>query len=384
MKNLADTQLAYVTLMTADAPGAIAVLKLWGHDPVAVADRLFQPRRGQRGLKQSRQGELRLGWFGTDEVVATLVETGDEARVEVEIQGHGSRPLVQLILRNLEEAGVQVADQVQYQKAHGTGWLERLAFEHLGRATAPKAAEVLWQQADGALRRELEGLFTLISNGATAEAASRLETLLATARWGERLSQGFQVALAGAPNVGKSTLVNALAGYERVLVSPVAGTTRDLVDVALTIDGWPIVLTDMAGLRDQTADPLEAAGMALARSRQSRSDLVIRLFEAGTLISQEPQASSFMTLWTKMDQHTGAANVPEGIQPISAQTGQGLEELMRQVIRRLIPLEPTDLQINRPVLFDSRITQPLARMHQHLMNNDAALALEELGHVLAS
>jgi tRNA modification GTPase len=372
-----------VTLMTADAPGAIAVLRLWGNDPVSVADHLFQPKRGQRGLKESRPGELRLGWFGTDEVVATLLETGGSGAVELEIQGHGSRPLVQLILQTLQQQGVQVVGQQQYQQAHGMGWLERLAFEHLGRATAPRAAEVLWQQADGALRTELAGVVGLISSGTTAEAVALLEALLATARWGERLSQGFQVALAGAPNVGKSTLVNALAGFERVLVSPVAGTTRDLVDVALTIHGWPIVLTDMAGLRDQTADPLEEAGIALARSRQRQADLVIQLFEAGESIDSNPLLGIHLTVWTKMDQFTGPAEVPEATLPISAQTGQGLDELMQQMIARLIPVDIAGMDSSRAVLFDNRISHRLGQVRQSLLNSDIGLALERLNELLA-
>ena len=374
----------FVTLMTADAPGAIAVLRLWGDNPLGAADHLFQPKRGHRGLTQSRPGELRLGWFGADEVVATVVETGEDRRAEVEIQGHGSRALVQLILQQLEEIDVKVADKNLYQQHHGTGWLERLALEHLGRATAPKAAEVLYSQSAGALRDELLQVKGELELGELAAAANRLGNLMTTARWGTRLSQGLQVALAGAPNVGKSTLVNALAGYERVLVSPVAGTTRDLVDVALTIHGWPVVVTDTAGLRDETGDPLEAAGMALARSRQSRSDLVIRLFEAGGVMDESPQNDDQLNVLTKMDLCPGDVAQSGGLLAISAQTGQGLDVLMREIVGRLIPVRESGADSSIGVVFDARILELLEEVMTLLRNQNRDDAMGRIVAILES
>ena len=108
----------YVTQFSAEASGAIAVLRIWGSEATGVADRLFRPKYGQRGLAQSQPGELRLGWFGIDEVVA-LVIPADGGDLEVEIQGHGSPILVKSILQALQKNDVTAIDQDQYLKAHG-------------------------------------------------------------------------------------------------------------------------------------------------------------------------------------------------------------------------------------------------------------------------
>ncbi|MCY2933623.1 MAG: 50S ribosome-binding GTPase [Planctomycetota bacterium] len=366
-----------MTQITAEAPGAIAVLRLWGPDAVTVANRLFRPKLGTRGLIQSQPGELRLGWFGMDEVVALIITDSNlSTPPEVEIQGHGSPLLVQSILNLLQEEGIHLADHGQYLKHQGVGWLERLALDHFQRTNAPKAAQVIWNQVDGSLRNALVEIRDLILAHDTHAAISRIDSLLLTAPWGSRLSRGFKVALAGAPNAGKSTLVNALAGYERVLVSPVPGTTRDLVDVALTIDGWPFVVTDMAGLRDLAADPLEAAGIALARGQQSQADLVIRLFEPDAADGEiEIHASHHLTVMTKLDliSPQEASNLPSGILGISAKTGMGLDELMARMITALIPEHQTIHGLVKPVVFDTEIEACLNQARQW-SNQESAVA----------
>ena len=370
----------YVTQFSAEASGAIAVLRIWGSDATGVADRLFRPKYGQRGLAQSQPGELRLGWFGIDEVVALVIPT-DGGDLEVEIQGHGSPILVKSILQALQKNDVTAIDQDQYLKAHGVLWLERKAREHFNRLNTPKAAEVLWKQVNGTLRRTLEQIQARLEGGQTESSMDLMDKLFMTAVLGTRLSRGFTVALAGAPNVGKSTLVNALAGFERVLVSPIAGTTRDLVDVSLTIEGWPLVVTDMAGLRDETTDVLEASGIALARDRQNVADLVIRLYGADEIEMAKTCTGKDLVVITKQDLMEETA-VPEGMLAISARSGQGIEMFMARMIERLIPENHSDKQLAGAVIFDREIESELREVRR-LMNgeqstNIASLYLSEL------
>lgn len=370
----------YVTQFTAEASGAIAVLRIWGGDATGVADRLFRPKYGHRGLAQSQPGELRLGWFGIDEVVA-LVIPADSGDLEVEIQGHGSPILIKSILQSLKEKNVTAINQDQYLKAHGVLWLERKAREHFNRVNAPKAAEVLWRQVNGAIRRTLERIQADLKDGQKESSMDLIDKLLMTAVWGTRLSRGFTVALAGAPNVGKSTLVNALAGFERVLVSPIAGTTRDLVDVCLTINGWPLVVTDMAGLRDETTDLLEASGIALARGRQNVADLVIRLYGPDEIEMAKTGSGNDLVVFTKQDL-TEETVVPEGMLAISARSGQGIETFMARMIEKLIPENHSDKQLAGAVIFDREIESELREVRR-LVNgeqttNIASLYLSEL------
>ena len=365
----------YVTQFSAEASGAIAVLRIWGSEATGVADRLFRPKYGQRGLAQSQPGELRLGWFGIDEVVALVVPT-DGGDLEVEIQGHGSPILVKSILQALQKIDVTAIDQDQYLKAHGVLWLERKAREHFNRVNAPKAAEVLWRQVNGTLRRTLEQIQAKLEGGQIESSMDLMDKLLMTAVWGTRLSRGFTVALAGAPNVGKSTLVNALAGFERVLVSPIAGTTRDLVDVSLTIEGWPLVVTDMAGLRDETTDVLEASGIALARDRQNLADLVIRLYGPDEIQMAKTCTGKDLVVITKQDLMEETA-VPEGMLAISARSGQGIETFMARMIERLIPENHSDKQLAGAVIFDREIESELREVRR-LMNGEQSTNLASL------
>lgn len=365
----------YVTQFSAEASGAIAVLRIWGSGATGVADRLFRPKYGQRGLAQSQPGELRLGWFGIDEVVALVIPT-DGGDLEVEIQGHGSPILVKSILQALQKNDVTAIDQDQYLKAHGVLWLERKAREHFNRVNAPKAAEVLWRQVNGTLRRTLEQIQARLEGGQIESSMDLMDKLLMTAVWGTRLSRGFTVALAGAPNVGKSTLVNALAGFERVIVSPIAGTTRDLVDVVLTIEGWPLVVTDMAGLRDETTDLLEASGIALARDRQNHADLVIRLYGPDETKTAKSCTGMDLVVITKQDLMKETV-VPEGMLAISARSGQGIETFMARMIERLIPENHSDKQLAGAVIFDLEIESELRRVRM-LMNDEQSTNLASL------
>jgi tRNA modification GTPase len=382
MTEVTSNKATYVTQFTAEASGAIAVLRIWGGDATGIADRLFRPKYGHRGLAQSQPGELRLGWFGIDEVVA-LVIPADSGDLEVEIQGHGSPILIKSILQSLKENNVTAINQDQYLKAHGVLWLERKARDHFNRVNAPKAAEVLWRQVNGSLRRTLERIQADLKDGQKESSIDLIDRLLMTAHWGTCLSRGFTVALAGAPNVGKSTLVNALAGFERVLVSPIAGTTRDLVDVCLTINGWPLVVTDMAGLRDETTDLLEASGIALARGRQNVADLVVRLYGPDEIEMAKTGSGNDLVVFTKQDLMEETA-VPEGMIAISARSGQGLELFMAQMIERLIPEDHSDERLTGAVICDLEIESALREVRR-LVNGEqstdfASRYLSELLH----
>ncbi len=361
-------QKTYVTRLTADAPGAIAVVRLWGPGAVAAADRIFEPKLATRSLAQTPPGRPRLGRFAGDEVVALILpESAGLKNLEVEIQCHGSPLVVQAIISKLAEVGVEEALPAQFQQAHGVKWLERVAMVHVGRATAPKAVLLLWQQHEGALRQGLQAVLNALENKRPDEANSLLARLSATASWATRLASGFRVALAGPPNVGKSSLANALAGFERVVVSPEPGTTRDVVDVRLTIGGWPIILTDTAGLRHETADPLERAGISLARQEHARADLVLKLSEATAAVYSDDEMAGLqepLVVRTKADLVVGSSEMEagEGLW-VSAKTGQGLDELMTAMVSRLIPVEFR--QESGPVgaiLFDIELSNEIQRV----------------------
>ena len=143
--------------------------------------------------------------------------------------------------------------------------------------------------------------FTLESVRVAARAAlERIDGALATADSAQRLREGFTVVIAGPPNVGKSTLMNALAGRDVAITSPIAGTTRDLIEVFLDLSGYPVILVDTAGIRE-SQDPIEQEGVARARRRAESADLTLWLNDGGDGEPPPSLASPMLVVRTKID-----------------------------------------------------------------------------------
>src|SRR4029453_14188244 len=157
---------------------------------------------------------------------------------------------------------------------------------------------------------------------------------LAGAGRGERLREGLWVAIAGRPNVGKSTLLNRLARREAAIVSPQAGTTRDVIEVHFDLHGYPVNLLDTAGFNEASQDPIEQEGMRRARDVMGRADLVLWMTDAGDSLadlSPSPSASRWRVV-NKIDLlDTPVASAPDRF-PISATTGTGVEELVAALV----------------------------------------------------
>lgn len=162
-------------------------------------------------------------------------------------------------------------------------------------------------------------------------------------RVGEIVRDGARVVILGAPNVGKSSLLNALARREAAIVSPHAGTTRDTIDVHLDIQGFPVTLTDTAGLRlgalgTEAQDQIEAIGIARALDRAKGADLKIALFDAAALPALDPETRAYLDAQTivvasKIDQVSSFPPVVDGhdVIGVSTQTGQGIEALLTRI-----------------------------------------------------
>jgi tRNA modification GTPase len=208
-------------------------------------------------------------------------------------------------------------------------------------------------------------------------------------RRGERVRSGLVFAVAGAPNVGKSSLVNALAGRDVAIVSPVPGTTRDAVEARIVLGGVPVTLVDTAGLH-ATSDAIEAEGIRRARARAAEADLVLAVHEAGggPAIGPEalPAAENVLAIANKVDR--APASPDSGI-AVSALTGCGLDGLRRrleQEARRLTERAgPPPLTRAR---HRSALSETLARLQDaaraklpELRGEDFRLALRSLGRV---
>jgi tRNA modification GTPase len=148
--------------------------------------------------------------------------------------------------------------------------------------------------------------------------------------------------VAGAPNVGKSSLVNALAGHQRCIVNASPGTTRDVISTALAIDGWPVELMDTAGLREGSGS-LERQGIELARNTAQSADLCLWILDASTSpLWPDFEARGMQVIINKVDlQATWDLSLAADAIRVSATTGSGLDSLCQSLSRWLVPNPPT-------------------------------------------
>lgn len=285
--------------------------------------------------------------------------TGEDV---AEFHIHGSRAVVARLLDVLTMLpGLRLAEAGEFtRRAFEAGKLDLAAVEGLADLID---SETEWQrrqalrQMEGALgdvsagwrRRLVEAMALLAADldfsdegdvgGALLEqaCAAASEILLALRQAlgsfdrGERVREGFVVVLAGPPNAGKSSLLNALARREVAIVSPVAGTTRDAIEVRLDLDGMPVTLVDTAGLRE-SLDAIEAEGVRRALALAERADLVVKIRAIDSDPDQFLVEDHYLSIATKAD--LGHQPLP-GELAVSAKTGAGLPELLQIVAARL-------------------------------------------------
>ena len=281
----------------------------------------------------------------------------------LELQGHGGPVVMQALLAACLDAGARLAEPGEFtRRAFLEGKLDLAQAEAVAdlidaasREAARSALRSLtgeFSQAIAALQAQLvelraltEAMLDFPEEEVDAlhrdDAARRLnavrgalDEVLAKSRQGSLLRSGIHVVLAGRPNVGKSSLLNRLAGEERAIVTPVAGTTRDALREPVQIDGVPLVLVDTAGLR-ASADVVERLGIERTQRELERADLVVTIFEAGkpqAELENLPAGIPRINVYNKIDLVPGFA--PKGAAlAVSAKTGQGLERLRKAILQ---------------------------------------------------
>jgi tRNA modification GTPase len=381
-----------VCVLSPEGRGAVAVLRVFGPGAVALVDAAFRPARGAP-LAATSPGRLRLGRIGAgrgDEVVAVVVaaEEGPPRPPEVEIHCHGGPAAVALVVEALTARGAQRRQPAAWVRQAARSAIEAEALVDLARAPTLRTAEILLEQAHGALAGAIRPLLATLADDPAA-ALHALEVLRGHAAVGLRMVTGWRVVLAGRPNVGKSRLLNALAGYGRAIVDATPGTTRDVVTVRTALDGWPVELADTAGLRP-AQDPIEAAGIALARAHHRDADLVLIVLDRS-----EPWTDDDRTLIEEWAPGPGRpeplyvankADLPAAWEPlrpttltISAASGDGIEALAQALARRLVPQPPPP---GAGVPFRPAQLRRIERAGTALAGGDQGRALRQLSLLL--
>ncbi|WP_421988297.1 tRNA uridine-5-carboxymethylaminomethyl(34) synthesis GTPase MnmE [Roseococcus sp.] len=337
---------------------AVAVMRISGSGTgdvvAALCGSLPVPRRAS--LRRLRQGEVVLDRALVLWLPGPASYTGEDS---AELQLHGGPAVVAAVAEALVALGARPAEPGEFtRRAFLQGKLDLTAAEGIAdliaaeteaqRRQALRQAEggLAARHAEWALRLtrllarqeafiefEEEDLPAELDARVAADAAllrGEMAALLAEGTRGEKLREGLAIAILGAPNDGKSSLLNALVGRDAAIVSARAGTTRDIVEVRMILAGVPVTLADTAGLREAT-DEIEAEGVRRALARAEAADLRLLVFSADA----EPDAATLAlrgpdTLVVVNKADLGAA-VPEGGIGVSARTGQGLELLRAEL-----------------------------------------------------
>ena len=332
-----------VCLLTPPGRGALAVVGVWGPNAAAVADRAFTSRGGP--VEGRADGSIAVGrWVAADGHAGEELVVVRHAVDRIEVHCHGGTAAPKAVMSALAAFGARPATWQEWPGG-ASSVVAREARAALVDARGPRAARILCRQLAGSLDREMNRIASLRTAGDEEAARSAVETLLRAARVGLRLVRPWRVVLAGAVNVGKSSLVNALAGHARSLVSQSPGTTRDTVEVRIVLGGWEIDLVDVAGARDDEsgAAPVERAGIARAEAARAAADLVLRVVpvDAVAACTASPDGQNLLVI-SKVDAAPAGYRVLDGAVATSAVTGSGFDLLAARIVERLVPEDVTD------------------------------------------
>jgi tRNA modification GTPase len=322
------------------------------------------PRRARRTRLRDPEGgeEIDDGialWFPGPNSV-----TGEDV---AELQVHGSRAVVAALIAALSRLGLRLAEPGEFaRRAFFNGKLDLVQAEAIADLVAAETEGQRRQalrQLDGELgaiyRGWSERLLRVLAHleaaidfpdedlppeteaevlSETGRLTIEIEHHLTDGRRGERLREGIAIAIVGPPNAGKSSLLNQLAQREAAITSPLAGTTRDVIEVAIDLAGYPVVLADTAGLRD-SLDVIEQEGLRRALARADAADLRLFVFDAA-----RPQDVAGAAAWpdattlgiaNKIDLGGDRTRLPAGALAISALTGEGIAELIEVLAMRV-------------------------------------------------
>lgn len=370
-------------IATAVGVGGIGIVRISGPAALAIGDRIFKARRGGKVSEQpgytARYGEVVDPETGEaiDEALALVMRAPASYTREdvVELHCHGGPVPLTLALRAVLKAGARLAEPGEFtERAFLNGRLDLAQAEAVAdviRAQTEVSLRVARRQLEGRLSQEVREVSEELLNVAallevgidfpedevpelTPEELAlrlerireRIEKLCTTGRSGRILREGLPTVIVGKPNVGKSSLLNALVGARRALVTDVPGTTRDVIEEVVSIRGIPVRLLDTAGIRE-TPDKVERLGVEAAKERLAGADLVLLVLDASRAWEEEDAriqalcaGKETVVLLNKTDMG-GGLTLAEAkrrcpgreVIPASVKEGWGLEELEEAIVR---------------------------------------------------
>lgn len=411
--------------------GGIAVIRISGDEAFCVTDRIFKAQ----GAKRLFEVPANTVVFGRildkdgaeiDQVLVTVFKaphsfTGEDV---IEISCHGGVLVAKKVLKRAIEAGAALAEKGEFSKrAFLNGKMDLAQAEgiiDLIHAASDKGADAAVFQLEGRLSKEIldlrETLLHLESHleaaadfpeedieeletGAVIDtlkkALANIERMLKTADYGKILREGMPVAVIGKPNVGKSSILNYLAGQERAIVTDVAGTTRDVIEETVNLFGIPVRLMDTAGIHE-TEDTVEKIGVEKSRSAAEDAALILAVFDASKPLDEEDVAIKMLAESKKHIFVLNKADLGKYVDLdgilVSAKSGENMDGLMRKIA----DFAQEDVSDSDTIITNERHFECLSRcfesvsralssaecgMPQDMLAIDIQQAIEDLGEI---
>lgn len=363
-------------LSTAFATAGVAVIRISGDSPLEIAEKMFAPQ-GKTPVKDFEPYKMYTGTIDgktfTDYGMCVYFKAPKSYTGEnmVEFHCHGGIAIVKGLLRRIYELGARPAERGEFTKrafvngklslSSAEGLIDMINSESesevragygLYREKLKKKIDVIQDELTYALAKidadidfpeeDLEAVSREEIKETLGKAESELDKILATYRTGRTLKNGVKVAICGKPNAGKSSLLNAILGYEKAIVTSIPGTTRDVVEGSTSINGVKFDFYDTAGIRE-TSDEVEGIGVSIALKTVKNADLVLFVYSAEDFNKEDEEILSGLNglnvvkIMNKTDLAGGENNgviLPE--LKTSAATGAGVEELKRYVFERTV------------------------------------------------
>ena len=375
-------------ISTASGAGAISIVRLSGPDAIAIADRVFSGSLKEQKSHTIQYGCIKDGEKPVDEVLVSLFRAPKSYTTEdiVEINGHGGPVVTRQILTLLLANGARLARPGEFTERaffHGRLDLSQAeAVNDLIEASSAEAAGLAAQGLKGAVRNLLEPLIEDILNmiaqievnidypeyedvaeltfeellPEAREWLKRLDKILKRAKSGQLVKNGIDTVIIGRPNVGKSSLLNALLEEDKAIVTDIAGTTRDIVEGRIQVGSAILNLIDTAGIRE-ASDAIEQIGIAKSKQKLDEAGLILLVLDGSAPLSEEDQellqateGRQRLIILNKADLSQPVSGLPAGIS-ISASQGQieplldALEELWNNDLLSEAPLLSNERQV---------------------------------------
>ena len=401
------TQRTIAALATPQGIGGIAVIRVSGTEAISVCDKIF---KGKKPLSEAETHTVHYGhivWDEKviDEVLVTVMRAPKTYTTEdvVEISTHGGVVASKLVLDALMKSGAYPAEPGEFTKRaflNGRIDLSRAegVIDIINSRTHIEERNAL-SQAEGRLSKEINDMRASLVNLAArmqvaidypdedledvtldeigeilGEIAGKTDKLLATANHGRVLKNGIKTAIVGKPNVGKSSLLNCMAGVDRAIVTDIAGTTRDVIEEFVDFEGVPLVLLDTAGIHE-TEDTVEKIGVERSKRAIEEAELVILMLDLSRKIEAEDKELLSVTEDKKRIIVANKSDIKtekiENAIEISVKTGEGMDRLSEE-IRKLYNLG--ELESGGIVVTNLRHISALSRAKEALLRAGDAVA----------